>query len=1282
MADIGSLVINIRVAADEVDSALAAAQQKVQAFANTVSSISSNSVAIKVDDQALQKASAEAAKLQQGLAAVSAASVTIAVDDLALKSASEAATQMKQSLADSTTPIAITVNDQMLEQTTGAITQLAQSLEAIAANDIKISVDTSELEQAAQQVETVMNDAISSDALNATSQQGTDMLQSQMETIAQSTNAVKSLKDEMTNTTKAMVNLGEVGSKAIEGIAQSTKKASFATEVLKDTLKSLSVSLITGAISWVADQLVELMSISKKQEEARQEAIKNSTDAAKGYSETAMSIRDLADEYEELGSKLRTASEENRFVALQSKIAEALGMTTDAVASQSDNIDVLIGKMELLEQANAKMAADEYTAAANLLLQSDAYTKAARAYWYTDNKYDGKTREESGETEAAKEYFAAKAKVEGYGRELAGYMINSALSGVEAEGKKLGTENKRVLTDLLLEMHPDMTELVSKMSSSEMKDAATATGRLLANAAANVANNPDILSAVETINDLHKRVIAGDMTPDEFAAEGQAQSKLLQTTLTAAFDMAGIKSDVSEPIIKKLMGSWIDSRWLGDSKEVIKVMTEVGKTYASLSDSAQETKKIEDAFEALNGGAAGVTKSYATLMEEYDDVSTQKNAVAEWAKLREEYDNLAGTEGAAEKLQELNAVLQTVGIQTLATGDNFTYLDTMMQGIATTADASSETFAEDIAVMVESLTDYRDALQAEDALGGEFDHAEAIDSTSTAIDFLTALLVLYGYTATESTAATGELVSQYTTMSKSLQGINTTISKSKALAGNIKTAKDAIKEYKNLNKEMQKSPGAIKKVNDTLKPFGRSFDGTVESLTEAEDAMESYTQTLQSQITQAEGELYALEVGLASLDASADVDGTFAANGAQMQAEIDTLRQELAALREEAAALGISVGSNSGGGGGGGKDPAEEAAKEAERLRKEAIARDYDLISHKRHMNEITLEEELRMLEQIAQAHRLNAEEIMDWEEKVYDLKKEIRERDEQSVDQLGDGIIDALSARYEAMLEAETDRLDSSREAWETWRDDSVKAIEDQIAALDKLADTEDREAKDAEELRKIEKLRRDVEYEQDDYNRLKLQEQLDKALADREDRLRKLEMEDQKAALQEEIDHINQKADDQLTALDEEQDAIEKSYEERLKNAALQAEAERLVMQSNQEELVELLGEFAPEYDALGKTFGEKLAQGFQEKVGSIVSWFEDFNQTLYGIQQDAANAALADTDAFYSAQSGRSEERAGGAPTVVYQTVQFNEPVDSPSKVARRIEEANEALGAMLV
>ncbi|MEG2701341.1 MAG: hypothetical protein RSA65_01915, partial [Clostridia bacterium] len=234
-----------------------------------------------------------------------------------------------------------------------------------------------------------------------------------------------------------------------------------------------------------------------------------------------------------------------------------------------------------------------------------------------------------------------------------------------------------------------------------------------------------------------------------------------------------------------------------------------------------------------------------------------------------------------------------------------------------------------------------------------------------------------------------------------------------------------------------------------------------------------------------------------------------------------------------------------GGAGGQKKDDAQKeaqkAAQEAEEARKEAIQQDYELIAHKRHMNELTLESELAMLEKIRRKHQLTAEEIMEWEEKIYDLKQEIRERDAQSVDTLAHGVVDALSARYEAMRDAELGRLDASREAWEQWRDDSVKAIEEQIAALDKLADTEDREAKDAQELRKIEKLRRDVAYEQDEYNRVKLQQQLDAAIQAREERLRKLALDDQKDALRKEIDQINDKADEQLSALDKEQAGIE---------------------------------------------------------------------------------------------------------------------------------------------
>ena len=100
------------------------------------------------------------------------------------------------------------------------------------------------------------------------------------------------------------------------------------------------------------------------------------------------------------------------------------------------------------------------------------------------------------------------------------------------------------------------------------------------------------------------------------------------------------------------------------------------------------------------------------------------------------------------------------------------------------------------------------------------------------------------------------------------------------------------------------------------------------------------------------------------------------------------------------------------------------------------------MIEHKRRLNQITFEEELRMLEEIRQKHVMNAEEIMAWDEKVYAAREEIRRRDSGSLDKMGDALITALGARYQSMLDAEIERLDASREAWQQWRDDSVKSV------------------------------------------------------------------------------------------------------------------------------------------------------------------------------------------------------------------------------------------------
>lgn len=502
--------------------------------------------------------------------------------------------------------------------------------------------------------------------------------------------------------------------------------------------------------------------------------------------------------------------------------------------------------------------------------------------------------------------------------------------------------------------------------------------------------------------------------------------------------------------------------------------------------------------------------------------------------------------------------------------------------------------------------------------------------------------------------------------------------------------REALTQLKNLStqlKSCEKGGDGYRKVMAQLQPamkqagistgsLGKEMEGLDDAIASAEKSMGSAASGIAGKLG---GIIRWAEQARQSLTISGSVDVNTSPSIQALNGLIAAAQTALALLN----ALGLggsggkSVSRGGGGGGGGGGNKAEEA----EEARKKALQADYDRIEHRRHLNEIGLEEELAGLEEIRRKHRMTAEEIMDWEKKVYDLKKEIRERDADSIDQLADGVVSALEKRYEAMRDAEIERLDKSREAWEQWRDDSVQAIEDQIAALDKLTDTEDEEKKSAEELRKIEKLRREVEYEQDGYNRQKLQQQLDEAVSSREERLRKLELRQQKETLQEEIGKISAQASEKIRELDGEQDAIEKAYEERLKAASLQAEAEKLLTTKSQNEIMNLLYEYVPEYDALGKSMGEKLMEGFQSKAGSIADWFRSFNDQLARMQEELAGSMNAATDRFYeSRQEAENQSRRSGAP-VVQQTVNFYEPVESPSQVARRMEDVNDQLGMMM-
>lgn len=531
----------------------------------------------------------------------------------------------------------------------------------------------------------------------------------------------------------------------------------------------------------------------------------------------------------------------------------------------------------------------------------------------------------------------------------------------------------------------------------------------------------------------------------------------------------------------------------------------------------------------------------------------------------------------------------------------------------------------------------------------------------------------------------------------------------------------ARKAYDDAAKAGQDTSKVFSDMEKAAKNMGVGIEDNADAIKLADNAFAVYEQGLTSSAQSMQDEIDALSLALSNCAGESIIHGDATISIEDAQARIAELQAALAALKQQMTEAGVSVSSSKSSGGGGGRGgksayqkriaelehlialgQADEkrqvefleslaslrkskddrldyeerlyAAKEA--LRQAELDLDYDLMAHRKALGELTLEQELGWLLKIKEAHQLNAEELRDLEEKLYEARKAIRGRDAQSVSQLGQGVIDALTARYEALEEAEMERLDQSRQAWKDWADESVAAIQAQIDALDELAETEDREAKDAQELRKIEKLRQSIQFEQDDYNRAKLQQQLEATIRAREDRLHKLDIQNQKTALQEQIEAIQKEAQAQQEKLDAEQTSLEKAYEERLKAAALQAEAERLMMQESQEGLLALLGQYAPDYDALGQTLGEKLLEGFTGKVGAIEAWFEQFNRQLAQAQEQAAAMALSAADSFY--QGYRERESQQAKVVNVEQNNTFNMPVESPAETARRVKKANEALG----
>lgn len=264
------------------------------------------------------------------------------------------------------------------------------------------------------------------------------------------------------------------------------------------------------------------------------------------------------------------------------------------------------------------------------------------------------------------------------------------------------------------------------------------------------------------------------------------------------------------------------------------------------------------------------------------------------------------------------------------------------------------------------------------------------------------------------------------------------------------------------------------------------------------------------------------------------------------------------------------------------------------------------------------------------------------------------------------------------------------------------IEAIQAELDALDRAEKERTRAEQDAEDEKKVARLRARMEYERDEYNRTQIQKEIDKILAEQAKRHEKEQLEDKKDALKEEQKSLQDKLreetqaiKDQLTSkkdlIKQEQDAQiasinfvaeqkkksleadlvahQQHYANLLLARNLQAEAEKMIIQNQQKEILALLNDFGEDYNRAGRTLGEEMYEGFAAEVNKIQALI---NQ----IQAQIAAARAAAMSAMASAGSSAGGSTANTTTNITVQN-SFNAPVTSPSDVARATQKTAQQL-----
>ncbi|EPS56720.1 TPA: phage tail tape measure protein [Clostridium botulinum] len=234
----------------------------------------------------------------------------------------------------------------------------------------------------------------------------------------------------------------------------------------------------------------------------------------------------------------------------------------------------------------------------------------------------------------------------------------------------------------------------------------------------------------------------------------------------------------------------------------------------------------------------------------------------------------------------------------------------------------------------------------------------------------------------------------------------------------------------------------------------------------------------------------------------------------------------------------------------------------------------------------------------------------------------------EDYIDKFKEDIANALKAKYEDELKLQEESINNQIQNLEKWKDESIKRIDDvydaKIKAIEAQLEEEEKADRNAEEMKKINSLKSAIDFEHNEFNKAEMQQELNNLLKEREKRLHREQLEEQKKKLEKEkedkLQNINSIYESNKKSLEKQLEDYRAFCEKRTQDAVLQAQAEKMIMDNNQKEIVELLHSYSKEYEYAGQTLGQKLVDGFSPKIQEIKDMIASITAEINGARQNA--------------------------------------------------------------